>query len=41
MNRKISLGMAVTIALHAAGEVLPSRLRWQLEWELHLLAGNA
>lgn len=30
-----------TIALHAAGEVLPSRLRWQLERELHLLAGNA
>ena len=29
-----------TIALHAAGEVLPSRLRWQLERELHLLAGN-
>lgn len=30
-----------TIALHAAGEVLSSRLRWQLERELHLLAGNA
>ena len=30
-----------TIALHTAGELPPSRLRWQLERELHLLAGKA